>query len=434
MPEGVIISGDGSQRRRSLLRMPELQTEAFNAAFNVRRALRQAVSEGEGEGEGESEGEKEEDDMKEEYGYAPEIEGEGEGESEGEAEGEGEGEAEGEAEAEGEGGTAGGAFTDFFGEGACSNPIMNIAGAHAMINQDIVVASARGDYFRIQDSFTPSRSKPLPDVVFGGQDDITDAVGMQTEDGLTLIKYRRPLTVDDQNADYCIYDDMVYLAIWAYGQVSPNYSHQPPSSLEINAASNTNFYKEDELKFHGGGIDATSFDGRGSFGQITFFPDDAADTGTCTVSTLDGYDCMFEVLPAQYTLHWTVDGDNVNLAVEATTTGWVGIAWPETPNLMVVSEAVIGFLDDATGDVTINVFELTGKIPDLVVPYIGGLGISNESVEQTDGTTIVKFTVSVADAFPGEGPYDLLAAFSEGGVDALSYHGSTRTGFQLPSL
>ena len=73
--------------------------------------------------------------------------------------------------------------------------------------------------------------------------------------------------------------------------MSPNVVHQPGSSLETGRATNTNFYLEDELKFHGGGI-GTGFDGRGSLSAnlVDFYVTSAqlaeASAGACTPSSL----------------------------------------------------------------------------------------------------------------------------------------------------
>ena len=39
--------------------------------------------------------------------------------------------------------------------------------------------------------------------------------------------------------------------IWAVGQEEGMYSHSPPSGLEAEKPSIPNFYKADELKYHG---------------------------------------------------------------------------------------------------------------------------------------------------------------------------------------
>lgn len=160
-----------------------------------------------------------------------------------------------------------------FGEGACKKLLSGVTPApHPMDNQDIVLATARpvggkqyirvqvllgpkaprplptahlahimlahsavnalGRAFRVhvhardrvrapvskralvaamQDMFTPSRSKPMPDAVFGGEDNILDAVGEETADGQTLIKFRRKLETGDASvADYCILEGFLY--------------------------------------------------------------------------------------------------------------------------------------------------------------------------------------------------------------------------------
>ena len=71
-------------------------------------------------------------------------------------------------------------------------------------------------------------------------------------------------------------------------QVSPSVTHKPYSAIENGRGSNTEFYREDELKFHGGGI-GTSFDGRGSLSantiDFTLRQNETVPT-RCTTSTL----------------------------------------------------------------------------------------------------------------------------------------------------
>eukprot|EP00803_Ostreobium_quekettii_P011040 evm.model.scf_763.2 EVM.evm.TU.scf_763.2 scf_763:13070-19189(+) len=331
------------------------------------------------------------------------------------------------ADSEGEPSTGGtGPTLTYFGEGKCRNPLVDNPAAHPMINQDIVVGYAKGNAFRIQDSFTPSRARPLPDVYFGGVDDILDAVGKE-EDGMTYLKYRRALQTDDQAGDFCIIEDTIYLMIYAYGQPEDVYTHIPNSSLETGRASNKAFYGRDELKFHGGGIGA-SYEGRGVFGQVDFFAaPSAAGEGGCAASSLEGYDCMQEVIPGQYVLNWRVEEDGVALAAEATAAGWVAVAWPSSPGQMVGSEAVIGWTGDG-GDV-IEMYDLNGKSVDAVVTTEGTFEISDSSIEEVDGKTVLRFTRKFDDAFLLEGPHDLLAAFHTDS-DGLEYH-SGRQGFSV---
>ncbi|CAD7695579.1 unnamed protein product, partial [Ostreobium quekettii] len=293
--------------------------------------------------------------------------------------------------------------------------------------EDIVVGYAKGNAFRIQDSFTPSRARPLPDVYFGGVDDILDAVGKE-EDGTTYLKYRRALQTDDQAGDFCIVEDTIYLMIYAYGQPEDVYTHIPNSSLETGRASNKAFYGRDELKFHGGGIGA-SYEGRGVFGRVDFFAAPApAGEGGCAASSLEGYDCMQEVIPGQYVLNWRVEEDGVALAAEATAVGWVAVAWPSSPGQMVGSEAVIGWTGDG-GD-SVGIYDLNGKSVDAVMATNGTFEISDSSVEEVGGKTILRFTRKFDNAFLLEGPHDLLGAFHPDS-DGLAYHGSGRQGFAV---
>ena len=62
---------------------------------------------------------------------------------------------------------------------------------------DIVIGMARGDKFRIYDYYSRDRSTPRRDEFYGGRDDLTAAVGNEI-DGITSIKFRRPLVTGKQ--------------------------------------------------------------------------------------------------------------------------------------------------------------------------------------------------------------------------------------------
>ena len=66
----------------------------------------------------------------------------------------------------------------------------------------------------------------------------------------------------DDPGDHSI-EDEVLTVIWAMGQSPSQYMHRPGSSLEREEATNTAFYQEDEIKYHGSST-------RGST-QINFF-------------------------------------------------------------------------------------------------------------------------------------------------------------------
>ena len=55
-----------------------------------------------------------------------------------------------------------------------------------------------------------------------------------------------------------------------------------------------------------------------------------------------------------YELYWTVNGTRVFCAVRVETTGWVGFGISPDGS-MLDSDAVMGFVDDTTGGVTLTV-------------------------------------------------------------------------------
>ena len=61
---------------------------------------------------------------------------------------------------------------------------------------DIVIGAARGSQSRVLDYYTRDRSTPRTDDFYGGVDSLTAAVGME-RDGMTYIKFRKPLSTGE---------------------------------------------------------------------------------------------------------------------------------------------------------------------------------------------------------------------------------------------
>jgi hypothetical protein len=113
---------------------------------------------------------------------------------------------------------------------------------------DIVIGSARGTASRIADYYTRDRSTPKMDTFWGGKNDLTAAMGFE-KDNVTTILFRRKLK-GTEASDHTIEEDLMHV-IFAQGQELGNYVHIPKSGVETTEASVKDFYKPDELKYHG---------------------------------------------------------------------------------------------------------------------------------------------------------------------------------------
>lgn len=115
---------------------------------------------------------------------------------------------------------------------------------------DIIIGSARDTASRIGDYYTRDRSTPRTDNFWGGKNDLTAAMGFE-KNGVTTILFRRKLEAVDPS-DHTIEEDLMHV-IWAQGQEMGKYIHVPKSGIEASPASVKDFYKPDELKYHGHG-------------------------------------------------------------------------------------------------------------------------------------------------------------------------------------
>jgi len=115
-------------------------------------------------------------------------------------------------------------------------PLLRGNPLHPMDCQDIIIAKVNGDSSNIGDYYTRDRSTPRRDEVYGGQDDLTAAIGWE-EDGVTTVIFRKPASDAQDSGKQDHNFDGKMTVIWAYGQ---------------RYFDTADFYNEDELKYHGG--------------------------------------------------------------------------------------------------------------------------------------------------------------------------------------
>lgn len=186
--------------------------------------------------------------------------------------------------------------------------------------------------------------------------------------------------------------------IWARGQEPNAYVHAPASGLEREVVSVKEFYKPDELKYHGHKMQ------RG-FTQINFLEEEqkavnlTASDVVATSHLLDNdcmghwrfpRDCTPEKLNCEYFVQWeTVGrGDEMHFKIQTTNINtWTGIGF-SNDNKMSQTDAVIGWVDK------------NGR-PFLMDTWISGYtspkldekqDIYNTSGRISNGATILEFT------------------------------------------
>ncbi|XP_067135324.1 uncharacterized protein [Centruroides vittatus] len=250
---------------------------------------------------------------------------------------------------------------------------------HAMDCTDIVIGVARGSLSRIADFYTRDRSTPKIDSYFGGKDDITAAMGYEI-DGITTILFRKKLKATDFT-DHSISNNLMDV-IWARGQEPNMYIHSPTTGLESGKAKILDFYRPDELKYHGHGKQ------RGKL-TLNFLSNSQEKSKKIT-------DCMGEWKypencdeKCEYSVKWKfLDAtDEISFTVNTIHTDrWTGIAFSKDKR-MSQTDAVIGWVDHIGRATILDVW-----LNDYTPPKLDlSQDIYNISGERKNGQTSLHF-------------------------------------------
>uniref|UniRef100_A0A1B0CTC1 Putative drebrin n=1 Tax=Lutzomyia longipalpis TaxID=7200 RepID=A0A1B0CTC1_LUTLO len=258
---------------------------------------------------------------------------------------------------------------------------------------DIIIGSVRGNASRILDYYTRDRSTPRTDDFWGGKFDLTAATGLE-RDGVTTIAFRRKLEAHEPS-DHAIVDDFMSV-IWARGQEPGRYVHSPLSGLETEMASVPEFYKQDELKYHGGkmqrGLASINFLSMPKKEQSAKKSSQLLDND-CWGHWRYPYNCSPENNTCEYYARWETigRGDEMRFHIETSHTDtWTGIGFSEDDK-MPQTDAIIGWVDKAGRPFLMDMW-IVGKQSPILDSPPHRQDIYNTSGRIQNGVTILEFT------------------------------------------
>ncbi|XP_057333014.1 uncharacterized protein LOC130672435 isoform X4 [Microplitis mediator] len=217
---------------------------------------------------------------------------------------------------------------------------------------DMIIGMARENTHRIGDYYTRDRSTPRNDAFWGGKDSLTAAMGYE-KDGVTTIMFRRKLTTNELTDHEIVDGDMQ--VIWARGQQKGNYVHQPPSGVEKSKVSVKDFYKTDELKYHGHknqrGVATFNF-----FDEKTRSKDELGgpiplESGNCGGEWKYPRSCNVKNFTCEYYIRWSYKTrkDQITFTIKTKNTDtWTGIGFSEDDK-MTQTDAILGWVDKTNG-------------------------------------------------------------------------------------
>lgn len=150
---------------------------------------------------------------------------------------------------------------------------------------------------------------------------------------------------------------------------------------------------------------------------VVIFSTDAQ-RAKCVASTRD-YDCMAN-LSDVYTIHWTLEGDNLRLAMDVETLGWCGFCFAGRPLNMAPADSVIGWIDYI--GIVLRPYYIVTKFVD---PEDQDFNVQlvNVTGEERDGRTVIEYTRDINEGtFPVDPNAETPVNFAYGNIDRLDYH------------
>nr|CAI5819816.1 unnamed protein product [Callosobruchus analis] len=231
------------------------------------------------------------------------------------------------------------------------------------------------------------------DNYWGGKNDITAAMGFE-KDGVTTILFRRKLEAKEPS-DHTIEEDFMHV-IFAQGQEPGKYVHVPKSGVESGQASIKDFYKLDELKYHGhkqqrGVVSLNFFEEKRMVepaGAAANSPNsENTDCGgiwkvpkNCNP---DNYTCEYsakwELIPRKDTIKFTITTKHTDT--------WTGIGFSNNER-MSQTDAILGWVDKTGRSFLMDTWIL-GYQPPLLDPT---QNIFNTSGKVVNGVTTLTFS------------------------------------------
>jgi len=293
---------------------------------------------------------------------------------------------------------------------------------HPMDCADIVIGTARGSLHRVYDAYTRDRSTPMRDSFYGGEEDLTGACAFEDDDGFTTVAFQKKLTRNEPT-DHTITKGLTHV-IWAMGQQEGDYAHKPDSGLEKGNPSVRNFYREDEVKYHGRKNRGVSlFDFYGNRDKKELSTD--CSQGTYKFPTM----CSSE--DCDYIAQWKNDGKGhlkviVKQKHATSESRWAAIAFSNN-KIMPKTDIVAGYLKK-DGSPYVGEFYAPRYGPP---KEVSSSNIKNPKLVVADGLMVMSFEKSLSSPRPKSIPLDtvhLMFPFSGGpvfGANTLGMHTNT---------
>ncbi|XP_011304323.1 uncharacterized protein [Fopius arisanus] len=256
---------------------------------------------------------------------------------------------------------------------------------------DMVIGMARGNTHRIGDYYTRDRSTPRRDDFWGGKESLTAAMGFE-KDGVTTIVFRRKLATNEPTDHEIVNGSMQ--VIWAKGQEPGKYIHQPASGIEKSRVSVKDFYKADELKYHGHrsqrGVAAFNFfeeKNKEEFGGHNSL----LESGKCGGEWRHPRNCAVENATCDYYIRWIYRAKKDEMTftiITKDTDKWTGVGFSEDEK-MSQTDAVLGWVDRSNG----RAFVMDTWVSGYNMPLLDqSQDIMNYSGKLENGMTTLTFT------------------------------------------